>query len=178
MDAVKENYKAIAGLVAEAQFERVQNGESQHDARVRALAEVGASLNPPVPGPELEYWMGQCLSEMASGRLAPYSPRQTRKAKPVRVIPFEKYKEWCVNHNHVAKDAELAHWTGKHLTVFSHARQALARMGFTFERDKHGWKITGKPADGRVYSEEEVKAMLDKLAEEMKSKFYSEMKGK
>lgn len=177
MDAVPGNYRVIQSLVAERQFELVSTGKwGQAPARQQALEEVGSSLNPPMKARELEYWLGECLRAAYVGE----QPKAiaVRKVKPseARLNFFNKYREWCLANSYVASDKELAHWTGKHASSFCRARLALEEVGFRFERqnNRRGWKVTRRVEPGRTYTEQEVKAMMDKYADELLKKLGKE----
>lgn len=159
MDATSVNFRPISTLVGEVQHEYVTGGLSQHEARKRALAEVGATLEPPMVGAELEYWLGAQYQKLYSGQTA---PKKTKRSYAKNVL--KRYQQWVDEHDTTTNDIEIAHWAGCSPSGLSFARKVLTASGYKFEKvGRKGWKVVARPTTGKTYTEAEVKVMLETL---------------
>lgn len=182
-DLVPENYRAIASLVGEKQYEYVQAGKTQVEARLLALREVGASLNPPVQlASDLEYWMGQCLTHLYQNEdgasLSKPTVKRRKKSKAKDIL--KRYRAWADEHNIIARDNELSLWAECSKGAFGFARKVLSGEGYRFEilKGRMGWRVTQRPAPGtgKTYSEAEVKAMMEEYGKQLLSQYGKERK--
>ena len=176
MEQTEQNYKEVSSRVSAAmhEFNKQTNGNLKA-ARALAANNVGASLDPPMTGEELEHWIAQSRNKLYPRGSAKKEEKEPTKAQEVEVYEgsvVALYYEWCMENDCVAKDRELAHWHPATDKAFAHARGKLKSKGFEFERGDSCWIVTHRPEPVKEhYTYDEVQQMLQDYGAELTQKF-------
>ena len=170
-----EEFSIIQSMIGKLQAQFQRQGYDAKEARKLATEKIGDTYNPPVSVEELNSATGKALVKFyGEKRLVKLREKWNAKKDKSNQTPIpeeekeeseslvEIYRSWCAQHNHVASDVEIAHFTGRTAPAFMYARKKLIEDGFIFEKNGSGWNITA-PVIERVYTEKEVRSMMEEL---------------
>jgi hypothetical protein len=144
-------------------------GIAYSTAYTRATEEVGQEMTPPMTVSELNSWIARERSaERRQKAQEEPAPKVVKASKKDTAPKAEKsvtatYRAWCLEHDFIAPDGELAHFNGHTAAAFGAARSNLKREGFEFERIDSGWRITARPApkaEPKAVTEDDVRATV------------------
>jgi hypothetical protein len=172
----KEDFGATQSLVTRRTAEIMKEKLVEKKvARKLAAEEVARTFSETMTAEELEGLIGRSMAfhygekRNENRRKVAEEQRERRTAKKNETFT-SMYRAWCQENDHVPSDAVLAHFSGGSPQSFSWARVRLAKEGFQFFKNGHGWNITPPaPAPSeKTYTEEELRAIVDRVLAEVK----------